>query len=357
MTETTGTNDRKDLSEQSGHSNHKHIVDAHGDPYRGAEATGKGAERVKRLKKNLRFEKALNILLTAIIAASAVGQWFITYFNNKSSGEQTDKIIQAEQKTSQAAANNSAAATRFSQSAESINREIESAVGKLADQAVAARTLAELSRSQFGLVQRPWISVETQISVYQPDVVVATDSNGNHITQTPQERFKTPSQIIAGDLSATFTINFRNVGHTPATHESGYIQMRFIDLPLQIRPGYDNVTMPKDPTCERGAPRKLTSSVIFPDKGQNRGHDSYFPTPCTGHPIRFVCIPLVSGLGRSFASVRASSNRSAKQGSWEAWRSRPITNTFVAAGRMIVSDRRSPLNGWKGLERKCPLIF
>jgi hypothetical protein len=144
---------------------HPIILSESGDPY--PEKTSSRAQKIIEILKGVGSEKILNIVLTAIIAFSTVWQALISRANNAATATQTDKLIRAAQMSAHSAAHNAAAATSFSQSADSINAGVENAVKKLTLQAnqagrsaQAAEDAVGITQTQMRLDQRAWIGFQ-----------------------------------------------------------------------------------------------------------------------------------------------------------------------------------------------------
>lgn len=123
-------------------------------------------ETLDAIKKGERIA----LIIAGIVAFATIGQLVTTILNNRTSSSQTEKLITASQMAAHSADHNATAATSFAGSAESINKGIAEAVGKLqmqADEMDEARISSDKRSSDalqatienFHQDQRAWIGV------------------------------------------------------------------------------------------------------------------------------------------------------------------------------------------------------
>jgi hypothetical protein len=160
------------------------LVDEHGKPF--AKPTD---GIVTALRKKLKVTESLNIVLTAIIASSAVWQGISSCNSNKETGKQVDRLICASNRNAQAA-------QRFADAAGHINLGIADAVGKLNNQ-------VEALKDQAGQSTR--LANETKAAT---DYAVTADR--------PWLGAKIQVKDFSVDKTASFTVTFTNSGRRPA---------------------------------------------------------------------------------------------------------------------------------------------
>jgi uncharacterized protein YecT (DUF1311 family) len=194
---------------------HPIILSESGDPY--PETTRPGAKIIELLK-GVGSEKILNIVLTAIIAFSAITQTVVSCKNNATTATQTEKLIRAAQMSAHSAAHNAAAATSFSQSADSINGGIENAVKKLTLQAnqagrsaQAAEDAVGINQTQMRLDQRAWIG-------FQDIKIERTTAVGDGGASNPENLSVYTKKAIL-DIKGVH-LSLVNFGKTPGTIEN-----------------------------------------------------------------------------------------------------------------------------------------
>ncbi len=147
----------------AGIANHV-IVNEQGQPYSEANNPDtKKNDHLGEFVKRIGRPKSLNIILTAVIALSAISQTVISCNNNASTSRQVERMIDAANRVDDAAES-------FSRSASGINGGVSDAVGKLEVQAEAmdrSRVSSEANSAKalqatidnFHLDQRAWVSV------------------------------------------------------------------------------------------------------------------------------------------------------------------------------------------------------
>ena len=169
------------------------LVDEFGNPYGKENHSQKPRSVVLKFFKNLGRPKGVNIFLTAIIAVSTVVQTCNSRSNNRSSGLQAERLIDAANRVDDAAGS-------FSHSASGINQGVSDAVNRLQAQAHVTELARETSAAQNELTlrntiessrldQRAWVAAEAITAL--------------------------PNTFVAGQ-TAFLEILFRNTGRTPA---------------------------------------------------------------------------------------------------------------------------------------------
>jgi hypothetical protein len=218
------------------------------------------------------IDRRVELGISICIALFALFQLLNSISSSQSSSRQIQQLICAAEK-------NASAADKFRIAAEGINRHVSDAVSELSDQASASETQAQASlrsakaqeianrtvADQFALTERPWVQVDTNMSIYQGPVWVATDASGKPIIKQPRELMDDPNDMILGNFPMIISATFSNVGHSPGLNESQNTRADFV-LPTGFLPNFTDTKFPAVTGCDKNAKRVKSEFVVFGGK-------------------------------------------------------------------------------------------